>query len=90
MPVSAKDLIATKGLRTAFASITMKDNVPSADASAIGQWRAADAVLFAKTTTPEYGHKVLTDSPLHGVTRNPWNREHTRADRAAAPRYRSL
>lgn len=77
VPVSAKDLIATKGLRTAFASITMKDNVPSADASAIGQWRAADAVLFAKTTTPEYGHKVLTDSPLHGVTRNPWNREHT-------------
>jgi aspartyl-tRNA(Asn)/glutamyl-tRNA(Gln) amidotransferase subunit A len=77
VPVSAKDLIATKGLRTAFASITMKDNVPPADASAIGQWRAADAVLFAKTTTPEYGHKVLTDSPLHGVTRNPWNREHT-------------
>ena len=77
VPVSAKDLILTKGVRTAFASITMKDNVPSQDASAIGQWRAADAVLFAKTTTPEYGHKVLTDSPLHGITRNPWNKEHT-------------
>ena len=77
VPVSAKDLILTRGVRTAFASITMKDNVPAEDASAIGQWRAADAVLFAKTTTPEYGHKVLTDSPLHGITRNPWNREHT-------------
>lgn len=77
VPVSAKDLILTKGLRTAFASITMKDNVPSMDADAIAQWRAADAVLFAKTTTPEFGHKVLTDSRLHGVTRNPWNREHT-------------
>jgi aspartyl-tRNA(Asn)/glutamyl-tRNA(Gln) amidotransferase subunit A len=77
VPVSAKDLILTKGVRTAFASRTMADNVPTVDASAIGQWRAADAVLFAKTTTPEYGHKVLTDSPLHGVTRNPWNREHT-------------
>ncbi|MBS0539197.1 MAG: amidase [Proteobacteria bacterium] len=77
VPVSAKDLINTRGLRTAFASVTMKDNVPAADASAIGQWRAADAVLFAKTTTPEFGHKVLTDSPLHGITRNPWNREHT-------------
>lgn len=77
VPVSAKDLILTKGLRTAFASLTMKDNVPAEDASAIGQWRAADAVLFAKTTTPEFGHKVLTDSRLHGVTRNPWNREHT-------------
>lgn len=77
VPVSAKDLILTRGLRTAFASLTMKDNVPAEDASAVAQWRAADAVLFAKTTTPEYGHKVLTDSPLHGVTRNPWNREHS-------------
>lgn len=77
VPVSAKDLILTKGLRTAFASLTMKDNVPAEDAAAIAQWRAADAVLFAKTTTPEFGHKVLTDSRLHGVTRNPWNREHT-------------
>ncbi|MDP1961779.1 MAG: amidase [Reyranella sp.] len=77
VPVSAKDLILTKGLRTAFASLTMKDNVPMVDASAIGQWKAADAVLFAKTTTPEFGHKVLTDSRLHGITRNPWNREHT-------------
>ena len=77
VPVSAKDLILTKGLRTAFASLTMKDNVPAIDASAIGQWKAADAVLFAKTTTPEFGHKVLTDSRLHGITRNPWNREHT-------------
>jgi aspartyl-tRNA(Asn)/glutamyl-tRNA(Gln) amidotransferase subunit A len=77
VPVSAKDLILTKNLRTAFASLTMKDNVPAEDASAIAQWRAADALLFAKTTTPEFGHKVLTDSRLHGVTRNPWNREHT-------------
>ena len=77
VPVSAKDLILTRGLRTAFASLTMKDNVPAEDASAIAQWRAADALLFAKTTTPEFGHKVLTDSRLHGVTRNPWNREHT-------------
>jgi len=77
VPVSAKDLILTKGLRTAFASLTMKDNVPSRDAAAIAQWREADAVLFAKTTTPEFGHKVLTDSRLHGVTRNPWNPQHT-------------
>lgn len=77
VPVSAKDLILTKGLRTAFASLTMKDNVPTEDAAAIAQWRAADAMLFAKTTTPEFGHKVLTDSRLHGVTRNPWNPEHT-------------
>jgi aspartyl-tRNA(Asn)/glutamyl-tRNA(Gln) amidotransferase subunit A len=64
VPVSVKDLIPTAGLRTAFASLTMKDNVPAEDTDAVAQWRSADAVLFAKTTTPEYGHKVLTDSRL--------------------------
>jgi Asp-tRNA(Asn)/Glu-tRNA(Gln) amidotransferase A subunit family amidase len=49
VPVSAKDLILTGGLRTAFASLTMKDNVPAEDAAAIAQWRAADALLFAGT-----------------------------------------
>ncbi|QQS13389.1 MAG: amidase [Rhodospirillales bacterium] len=77
VPFSAKDLILTKGLRTALGSLTQADNVPAVDADAIAQLRAADGVLFAKTTTPEFGHKVLTDSRLHGVTRNPWNREHT-------------
>lgn len=77
VPFSAKDLISTKGLRTAYASLTQKDNVPEADADAVAQLRQADAVLFAKTTTPEYGHKVLTDSRLHGVTRNPWDPQRT-------------
>lgn len=90
VPVSAKDLILTKNLRTAFASLTMKDNVPAEDASAIAQWRAADALLFAKTTTPEFGHKVLTDSRLHGVTRNPWNKEHTSGGSSGARRSPSL
>jgi aspartyl-tRNA(Asn)/glutamyl-tRNA(Gln) amidotransferase subunit A len=77
VPYSAKDLILSKGLRTSFASRTLATYVPSIDASVIAQLRAAGGILFAKTTTPEFGHKVLTDSPLHGVTRNPWNREHS-------------
>jgi aspartyl-tRNA(Asn)/glutamyl-tRNA(Gln) amidotransferase subunit A len=32
-------------------------------------------VFFGKTTTPEFGWKPTTDSPLSGVTRNPWNLE---------------
>jgi aspartyl-tRNA(Asn)/glutamyl-tRNA(Gln) amidotransferase subunit A len=34
-------------------------------------------VLIGKTTTPEFGWKGLTDSPLTGITRNPWNPERT-------------
>src|SRR5262249_62415746 len=38
---------------------------------------AAGAVLLGKTTTSEFGHKAITESPLFGVTRNPWNLERT-------------
>ena len=39
--------------------------------------RAAGAVLLGKTNTSEFGHKAVTDNPLFGVTRNPWNLEMT-------------
>ena len=37
--------------------------------------RAAGAILIGKTTTPEFGSKCLTNSPLFGRTRNAWSRE---------------
>src|SRR5262249_60586370 len=39
--------------------------------------RAPGAALLAKTTPSESGHKAVTESPLFGVTRNPWNLELT-------------
>jgi aspartyl-tRNA(Asn)/glutamyl-tRNA(Gln) amidotransferase subunit A len=39
--------------------------------------REAGAILIGKTTTPEFGHKPLTDSPLFGATRNPWDLSRT-------------
>src|SRR6185369_576405 len=30
-------------------------------------------LFFGKTTTPEFGWKAMTNSPLSGITRNPWN-----------------
>ncbi|MEJ1938006.1 amidase family protein, partial [Nostoc sp. NIES-2111] len=77
IPVSVKDLLNTKGMRTAWGSRAFADNVPTADAAAIAALRDAGAILYAKTTTPEFGHKIVTDSPLHGITRNPWNLERT-------------
>ena len=38
---------------------------------------AQNPIFFGKTTTPEFGWKPTTDSPLTGVTRNPWNTERT-------------
>jgi aspartyl-tRNA(Asn)/glutamyl-tRNA(Gln) amidotransferase subunit A len=77
IPFAAKDLVNTAGVRTTFGSLHYDDNVPDEDAVAAARVRAAGAILFGKTTTPEFGHKGLTDAPLFGRTRNAWSAERT-------------
>jgi aspartyl-tRNA(Asn)/glutamyl-tRNA(Gln) amidotransferase subunit A len=77
VPVSIKDLVATEGLATGHGSAIHSGEVPARDAVAVARLRRAGAIVFAKTTTPEFGHKGLTDSPTYGVTRNPWNPQRT-------------
>lgn len=73
VPFSVKDLIHTDGLETAFGSHLMAGNVSDHDAVAVARLRDAGAILVGKTTTPEFAHKAITDSPRYGPTRNPWN-----------------
>ena len=73
VPVSVKDIINTAGLRTTWGSRLMADNVPDADAVAVERLKKAGAIIVGKTTTSEFAHKLLTDAPLFGVTRNPWD-----------------
>jgi aspartyl-tRNA(Asn)/glutamyl-tRNA(Gln) amidotransferase subunit A len=77
VPVSVKDILNTRGVRTAWGSRLMEHNVPADDAVAVQRLKQAGAVIIGKTTTPEFAYKLLTDSPLCGVTRNPWNAELT-------------
>ncbi len=77
VPFSVKDIINTAGVRTMWGSRLMAGNVPEADAVAVKRLLDAGAILVGKTTTPEFAFKLLTDSPLSGVTRNPWNPELT-------------
>jgi Asp-tRNA(Asn)/Glu-tRNA(Gln) amidotransferase A subunit family amidase len=72
VPLTIKDLIFTRGLRTTGGSRLFAEAVPDEDAIAVGRLRAAGGVILGKTTTSEFGHKALTESPLFGVTRNPW------------------
>jgi aspartyl-tRNA(Asn)/glutamyl-tRNA(Gln) amidotransferase subunit A len=73
VPVSVKDILNTKGVRTTWGSRLMENNVPAEDAVAVKRLKDAGAVIIGKTTTPEFAYKLLTDSPISGVTRNPWN-----------------
>src|SRR5215510_4885445 len=73
IPFTVKDIVNTAGVRTTFGAVPYKDNVPDHDAVAVARMRAAGAILIGKTTTPEFGAKCLTDSPLFGRTRNAWS-----------------
>jgi Asp-tRNA(Asn)/Glu-tRNA(Gln) amidotransferase A subunit family amidase len=77
VPVSIKDLIFTRRLRTAAGSRLLADHVPEEDAVAVERLRAAGAIIVGKTNTPEFGFKGVTDNPLFGATRNPWDTTRT-------------
>lgn len=78
IPTTVKDLLLTKGWATRRGSKAISpDQVWDEDAPAIAQLRSQGAVFLGKTTTSEFGWKGVTDSPLSGITRNPWNLDRT-------------
>jgi aspartyl-tRNA(Asn)/glutamyl-tRNA(Gln) amidotransferase subunit A len=78
VPVSIKDLILVRGMPTLRGSRTIDPAQPwDVDAPVAARLREAGAVILGKTATPEFGCKGETNSPLTGITRNPWNPERT-------------
>ena len=74
VPASIKDLTLTVGMPTRKGSrTTCADGPWDIDAPFSAFMRNAGAVLLGKTTTPEFGWKGVTDNPLYGITRNPWD-----------------
>lgn len=74
IPVAIKDLLLTKAWPTLRGSKAISTNQPwDEDAPAVARLREGGAILLGKTTTPEFGWKAVTDSPLTGVTYNPWD-----------------
>ena len=78
VPVSIKDLILTRGWPTRRGSRTVDAaQAWDVDAPVTARLREAGAVLLGKTTTPEFGCKGETNSPLTGISRNPWDLSRT-------------
>ncbi|MFD3516214.1 amidase [Streptomyces sp. NPDC058657] len=72
VPVSVKDLLLQAGTPTLRGSTAISEHGTwNEDAPAVARLREHGAVLIGKTTTPEFGWKGVTDSPRHGITRNP-------------------
>jgi aspartyl-tRNA(Asn)/glutamyl-tRNA(Gln) amidotransferase subunit A len=77
VPATVKDLLNLAGFPTRRGSRTTDPTPAAEDAPAVLGLKQAGAVVIGKTTTTEFGWKSPGDCPLHGITRNPWNRERT-------------
>jgi aspartyl-tRNA(Asn)/glutamyl-tRNA(Gln) amidotransferase subunit A len=73
VPISVKDNIPVRGLRTTWGSRLYTDFIPTADELPIMRLRHGGAVVLGKTNCPEFTLQGYTDNLLFGPTRNPWN-----------------
>jgi aspartyl-tRNA(Asn)/glutamyl-tRNA(Gln) amidotransferase subunit A len=72
-PTTIKDIVWVQGKTISYGSVASPPVVATQDSPSVARLRQAGAVLIGLTTTPELGWKAVTDSPLTGVTSNPWN-----------------
>jgi aspartyl-tRNA(Asn)/glutamyl-tRNA(Gln) amidotransferase subunit A len=77
LPLSIKDLTAVKGVRFTSGSRTLADFISPHDSPVSERVKAHGAAIVGKTTTTEFGCKASSNSPLTGITRNPWNLDKT-------------
>jgi aspartyl-tRNA(Asn)/glutamyl-tRNA(Gln) amidotransferase subunit A len=73
VPMGVKDNIHVAGMPSRFGSRLTPETPQSLDAPAVARLKEQGAALLGKTVMPEYGWKATSDSPLTGITRNPWD-----------------
>jgi Asp-tRNA(Asn)/Glu-tRNA(Gln) amidotransferase A subunit family amidase len=73
VPLTIKDSHWLAGVTNAVGSRALADFLPAETSAAVERLEAAGAVIYAKTTTPEFCYFGITESPLNGRTNNPWD-----------------
>jgi aspartyl-tRNA(Asn)/glutamyl-tRNA(Gln) amidotransferase subunit A len=77
VPLGVKDLENAKGLPNTEGSLIFADRVVDANATQVSRLENAGAIVVGKTNAPEFGATAITKNLVYGVTRSPWNLEHT-------------
>lgn len=75
IPISIKDLLITKGLRTTYGSRLFEDFIPDVDTVASERLKQAGAIIFAKANTPEFGLNRRSINLVADETLCPWDLE---------------
>jgi len=75
IPIAAKDLFWTKGIRTTAGSKILADFIPEEDSIVSRKLRVAGAIIIGKTNLHEFAIGGTSDNPHYGAIRNPWDME---------------
>ena len=73
VPITIKDLIYVAGTPASAGAPALDGFVPDVDSAVVSAVKDAGAIITCKTTTCESGYKLTADSPVYGITRNPWH-----------------
>jgi len=73
LPVLAKDVFATQGVRTTSGSKLLEKYTPKEDAVTVARLKAAGAIIVGKTNLPEFGSDWQSFNQVAGTSNNPWD-----------------
>ncbi|RXT06947.1 amidase [Ammoniphilus sp. CFH 90114] len=77
IPITFKDLIDTKGIRTTYGAEIDRFHIPERDAVVVEKLKSVGAIHLGKTNLHEYAFGITSNNPHFGPVRNPWNPNYT-------------
>ena len=75
LPVTIKDALETKALRSTGGATELQENVPARDAPVVAAVKEAGAIVMGKTNLPRWSGDAQSYNEIFGTTVNPWNKE---------------
>jgi amidase len=73
VPITVKDALETKGLRSTGGAVELTDNVPERDAAVVNAVRREGAIVMGKTNLPRWSGDIQAYNEIFGTTNNPWD-----------------
>ena len=73
IPLSIKDVLCTKGMRTTCGSRILENFVPPYDATTVARLKNSGAVLVGKVAMDEFAMGSTSENCALGIPKNPWN-----------------